>query len=100
MGAIAGVNRSCQVCSNATHPLAYCCRRCKKLLDRVDIRRKADKQARPRDESDIVLAAALINDMNSDMSEDEFKIMVTQLASRFAGGTFDEAVFRLKHWKR
>jgi len=34
----------------------------------------------PRLESDVVLSAALVNDMKSDMSEEEFKTMVTQLA--------------------
>jgi hypothetical protein len=26
--------------------------------------------------------------------------VIMQLASRFEGGTFDENVFKLKHWKR
>jgi len=54
----------------------------------------------PRDESDVVVAASLINDMKSDMTESEFKKMVIQLASRFKGGSFDNRVFNLKHWKR
>jgi hypothetical protein len=54
----------------------------------------------PRQESDVVITAAVLNDMKSDMTEDEFKAMVSQLASRFKGGTFDESVFNLKHWKR
>jgi hypothetical protein len=54
----------------------------------------------PRQESDVVVAAAAINDMKSDMTEIEFKEMVIQLASRFKGGSFDEGVFNLKHWKR
>lgn len=127
----------CQVCAIAIHPQAYCCKRCKKLIDRVDTRRKPDKIARlqalkqawngegfhcyysgvrliednskdprhltfdhrtPRQESDIVVAAAVVNDMKSDMAEDEFRAMVTQLASRFKGSIFDKSVFNLKYW--
>jgi len=36
----------------------------------------------PRQEDDIVVAAACINDMKSDLSEDEFKAIVVQLARR------------------
>ena len=130
----------CPICkSSLHHPLATYCKRCKRLLDRVDIRKKPDKEARvralqkawdgegfrcyyssiklvednpkdpryitfdhltPRKESDIVVVAAVINDMKSDMSDDEFRLMVLQLAIRFKGGKFDERVFNLKHWKR
>ena len=132
-------SKVCEICGCIIHPQAYCCKRCKKLIDRVDIRRKPDKVARkqalkqawdgegfrcyysgvrliednskdpryltfdhrtPRQESNIVVVAAVLNDMKSDMTEDEFKAMVSQLASRFKGGTFDESVFNLKHWKR
>src|SRR3972149_7162272 len=131
--------KACEICGNEVHPLAQLCKRCKKLIDRVDMRRRPDKQARiralkkawdgigfrcyftgtrlvednprdpryltfdhriPRQEDDVVVAAALVNDMKSDMSADEFKAVVTQLARRFSGGEFDEAVFRLTHWKR
>ena len=54
----------------------------------------------PRKEGDIVLAAAAINDMKSDMSEREFRSMVAQLAERFSGGMFEEKAFKLKFWKR
>ncbi len=54
----------------------------------------------PRDERDVVVAAACLNDMKSDMSEEEFRAVVQALASRFSGGEFDERVFRLAHWKR
>jgi len=130
----------CQVCGNPLHhPLASHCRRCKKFIDRVDIRRKPDKEARaralkqawdgemfrcyysgaklveddpkdpryltfdhriPRQEHDIVVVAQAINDMKSDMADDEFRGMVLQLASRFTGGKFDERAFHLKHWRR
>lgn len=54
----------------------------------------------PRNETDIVVAAAVINDMKSDMSDGEFRAMVLELAKRFRGGKFDERVFNLKYWKR
>jgi hypothetical protein len=54
----------------------------------------------PREEHDIVVVAAVINDMKSDMADVEFRAMVLQSASRFQGGEFDEQVFTLKHWKR
>jgi hypothetical protein len=54
----------------------------------------------PRQEDDIVVAAACINDMKSDLSEDEFKGIVVQLARRFAGESFDESALKLRHWKR
>ena len=54
----------------------------------------------PREESEIVIVAAAINDMKSDMSDREFRHMVIQLAKRFSGGKFDEKAFELKHWKR
>lgn len=121
------------------HPLATYCKRCKKLIDRVDIRGKHDKSAReralkkawdgqafrcyytgiklvednhkdpryltfdhrvPRKESDIVVVAAAINDMKSDMADDEFRAMVQELANYFNGQGFNESVFNLKYWKR
>jgi len=54
----------------------------------------------PRQESDVVVAAAVLNDMKSDMTEDEFKAMIIQLASRFKGGRFDENVFNLEYFRR
>lgn len=132
-------SKKCNICDNPTHPLAKYCKRCKKLIDRVDMRRKVDKNARvealkmawdgeyfrcyysgiplvekdhkdpryitfdhrvPRRESDIVISAAAINDMKSDLNEDEFKAVVIQLANRFKGGKFDQTVFNFRHWKR
>ena len=132
-------SRICEICESAIHPQAHFCKRCKKLIDRVDIRKKADKKARvkalkrawdgegfrcyysgirliednhkdpryltfdhrtPRKESDVVVTAAVLNDMKTDMKEDEFKAMVIQLANRFGGGSFDEKVFKLKYWRR
>lgn len=121
------------------HQFAKLCKRCKKLVERVDSRRKADGRARvralteawdgehfrcyysgvclltddhrspkyitfdhrvPRQESDIVVCAAALNDMKSDLDEQEFRTVVVGLATRFQGGTFDEAALDLKHWKR
>src|SRR3990172_1591991 len=116
----------CEVCGDSIHPQAFCCKRCKKLLDRLDTRThiRRNKQARldalkkgfnklgkyfecyytqirldesnprsaryltfyhvvPRDESKMVLAAALINDMKSDFTDKEFRSMIKQLSSHF-----------------
>lgn len=134
------ISNSCPICGKSLHhPLASYCKRCKKFIDRVDIRRKPNKQARaqalqkawdgeafrcyytgiklvednpkdpryltfdhltPRQESKIAIVAAAINDMKSDMSDNEFKAMVSELAKHFKGKEFDERVFKLKHWKR
>ena len=132
-------SKICEICGSTIHPQAYCCKRCKKFINRVDTHRKADKKARmqalkrawdgegfrcyysgirliednpkdpryltfdhrtPRQESDVVVAAAVLNDMKSDMTEDEFKAMIIQLASRFKGGRFDETVFNLEYFRR
>jgi len=55
----------------------------------------------PRKEDDIVIAAAVINDMKSDLSEDEFKDLVNQLFAHFRKGVpINKNAFKLKHWKR
>ena len=54
----------------------------------------------PRREEDVVVCAAALNDMKSDLDEAEFRTVVLELAHRFQGGSFDEAALRLKHWKR
>jgi hypothetical protein len=108
-------------------------------VDRVDIRRKADPEARvralkdawrdsafhchytgiqlsetdrsdsryltfdhrtPRQENNIVVAAACINDMKSDLTETEFWAVIRELAAKDAGGRFDARVLNLSHWKR
>ncbi len=116
---------NCTVCGQPRHQLAYCCRTCKKLLDRSDARgRQPNRDARlnalrdawdgeyfrcfytgwrlciddhrspfyltwehrtPRDEDDIVVAAAIINDMKSDLTEDEFRRLIIGLADYFRG---------------
>ena len=54
----------------------------------------------PRDKQDIVLAASLINDMKSDMTEQEFKKIIIELAKRFQGGHFDDKALDLLYYKR
>jgi len=130
----------CMVCGcELKNPRALYCARCRKIVNRIDTRRKHNRQARiralqqswdgksfrcfytgvkltednpkdpryltfdhriPRQEDDIVIVAASINDMKSDMSDGEFYRMVLQLANKLSGGTFDESVFELRYWKR
>lgn len=130
----------CTVCRcELNNPQALYCTRCKKILDRIDPKRKPNRQARiralrrswdgesfrcfytgvklvednhkdpryltfdhrtPRQEDDIVIVAAAINDMKSDMSDREFRRMVLQLANKLSGGEFEERAFKLRYWKR
>lgn len=129
----------CDICKAPIHPLAKLCKRCKKIVDRVDTRKKPNKLARigalkrawdgeafrcyytdimlnennhkdpryltfdhriPRQEDDLVVASGCINDMKSDMTEQEFRVMVIALSNIFQGGQFDSRAFELKHWKR
>ena len=139
MNVMSQTELTCSICGRPRHPRAQLCKRCKKLSDRLDTRRKADKKARvralqlawdgsvfrchytgvpldendhhapqyltfdhrtPRQEQDVVVAAACINDMKSDLTEKEFRAVVIQLAQKFQGGQFDEHVLNLTHWKR
>lgn len=129
----------CPVCGSSKHRFAKLCKRCKRLVGRLDTRHKADRDARvralkaawdgdgfccyytgvrlvednhadpryltfdhrvPRREDDVVVAAASLNDMKSDLDETEFRAVVLELAKRFQGGSFDAKVLELKHWKR
>lgn len=47
----------------------------------------------PGDEASVVVTCALVNRMKTDLTEEQFKAMVTELAKAFAGGRFDERVF-------
>jgi len=47
-----------------------------------------------------VVTMQLINDMKSDLSEDEFRTVVKALAQRFDGGAFDARVLNVTHFKR
>jgi hypothetical protein len=55
----------------------------------------------PRKEGEPVMTAAIIYDMKSDLSVDEFKTIINQLARHFEDGALvDEDIFNLKHYKR
>ena len=54
----------------------------------------------PRLQSDIVITAACINDMKTDMDEVEFMAMINGLYEVFNGKPIDMNVFKLKHFKR
>lgn len=133
------LNHLCAVCSDRRHALAYCCKRCKKLIDRLDLRGKSDRKARllalsqawdgqsfrcyytgweltvenpkspyyltwehrtPRLESDVVVAAAIINDMKSDLTDKEFRALVTGLANRFNGASQEVPRIDPSHYRR
>jgi hypothetical protein len=47
----------------------------------------------PGDEASVVVTCALVNRMKTDLTEDQFKDMVRELAKVFDGGTFDERTF-------
>ena len=131
----------CVVCGNPKHARAYACTRCKKILDRVEMRRtpegtprRFDREARltalkeswrdgafhcaytgvrliddaqqlrdhryltfehqvPGDEASVVVTCSLVTRMKTDLTHDEFKRIVTELAKTFAGGQFDERAF-------
>lgn len=47
----------------------------------------------PGDEASVVVTCALVNRMKTDLTEEQFKGMVGELARVFGGGTFDERAF-------
>lgn len=47
----------------------------------------------PGDEASVVVTCALINRMKTDLTEEQFKEMVRELARALDGGTFDEHAF-------
>jgi hypothetical protein len=47
----------------------------------------------PGDEGSVVVTCALVNRLKTDLTEEQFKVMVTELAKVFAGGAFDERAF-------
>ena len=47
----------------------------------------------PGDESSIVVTCSLVNRMKTDLTDQEFKAIVRELAKFFDGGTFDERAF-------
>jgi len=51
-------------------------------------------------DADLVITASIIKDMKSDMSSDEFKTIINQLAKHFEDGTaVDETIFKIKYWR-
>lgn len=57
----------------------------------------------PRNNNDIVTCAALINDMKSDMNEDEFKNAILEVAKHFQNPTYGvnlETFDKLRLYKR
>lgn len=132
-------NQVCEVCGSSRHAQAYCCSACKKLLDRIDIRRSFDREARrralkfawdgscfrcyytgwalsttdqsspiyltwehltPGDETNVVVAAACVNDMKSDLTDEEFRSLVIQLARRFQSPNYEIPPPILTKWRR
>ena len=53
----------------------------------------------PGDESNITVVSALINRMKTDLSDAEFRRLVSALAASFAGQAFDEAAFPDRHFR-
>jgi hypothetical protein len=47
----------------------------------------------PGDEKSVVVTCYLVNRMKTDLTNEQFRNMVTELAKVFAGGTFDERTF-------
>ena len=47
----------------------------------------------PGDGASVVVTCALVSRMKADLAEDRFKLIVTELAKVFDGGTFDQGVF-------
>jgi hypothetical protein len=47
----------------------------------------------PGDGASVVVTCALVSRMKADLTEDRFKLMVTELAKVFDGGTFDQSAF-------
>lgn len=54
----------------------------------------------PRDDSDIVVCSALVNAMKSNLTEEEFRSVVIQLAERFAGARASIERIAPAHWQR
>lgn len=47
----------------------------------------------PGDGASVVVTCALVSRMKADLTEDRFKLIVTELAKVFNGGTFDQGAF-------
>jgi hypothetical protein len=64
-----------------------------KTDDHRDHRYLSLEHQTPGDETKIVVVSALINRMKTDLSDQEFRLMVSALARKFEGEGFDEAAF-------
>lgn len=58
-----------------------------------DHRYLAFEHRTPGDESSVVVTCSLVNRMKTDLTEQQFRTMVAELAKVFAGGSFDERAF-------
>lgn len=58
-----------------------------------DHRYLAFEHRTPGDEATVVVTCALVNRMKTDLTEEQFRAMVFELARVFVGGSFDERVF-------
>ena len=58
-----------------------------------DHRYLAFEHRTPGDESSVVVTCSLVNRMKTDLTEQQFRAMVAELANVFAGGSFDERAF-------
>ncbi len=47
----------------------------------------------PGDGASVVVTCALVSRMKADLTDDQFKLIVTELAKAFGGGTFDQGAF-------
>jgi len=54
----------------------------------------------PGDGTSVVVTCALISRMKSDLTEDQFKLIVIELAGTFGGGTFDQGAFPGQSYRR
>ena len=48
----------------------------------------------------LLVAARFVNGMKSDLSEDEFRAMVRELAKKFGGGEFDRSKLKFRYYHR
>jgi hypothetical protein len=63
------------------------------ITDRHDHRYLSLEHQTPGDESNITVVSALINRMKTDLSDAEFRKLVSALAARFSGQDFDQSAF-------
>ena len=54
----------------------------------------------PRKKGDLVVTSMLVNALKTDLSEEEFYLVMNELARHHEGKPFDKAVIRFEYWKR